>query len=251
MMNKKFFLLSLLVAASLATGVAFYSCNGNDTNPADEGSKAAKELCDCFSSAGTDVAKEACFDEFERKYGKYENDKAFQDAYNNGFEACTAITQEWYLGYLGKIAALDFCDFFTNTPEAADPTVGMGLMISEGYYTKYTELFYKEAFMNTVLTELLATCPSVPDWYYCSFGMIDRCPDNREALGIQVAEELCNCFANASNENEQTGCLEGLMQYFSLMKDPEFSQAFFGKVGENCPDALALIQALMQSGGSE
>ena len=250
MINKKF-LLSSLVVATLATSIVYYSCNEKDVKPADEGKKAAKELCDCFCGASTDAAKEVCFDELNRKYGKYENDKAFQDAYNKEFEACTAITKEWHLAYLGRIAALDLCDFFTKTPDAADPTKGMSLMFSEGYFTKYASLFYEEVFMNSVLSKLLENCSAVPDWFYCSFGLTEFCPEDLQAEGIKAAEELCSCFSNATSEEAQTACLYGLMQYKSLIGEPVFSDAFFGKIDENCKDESALIESFLESGGGK
>jgi len=254
MTNKKFLLISL-VAATMAGVVALYSCNKNDLTPAEDGKNLARELCACITKAGNDDAKKLdCLSDFEKKADKWkdENDaQAFEDAFNQEIESCSVSPYQWYYAYLGQIAVGEFCDFFNNTPAAADPSTGLNLLMSGGLYGKYAALFYEPVFMGAVLTGLLTTCPSVPDWYYCAFGMEDRCPEDLEELGLRVAEELCDCLAEADNQGAQTACVYELFPYFGLMENPEFTGAFYGKVGTSCPEALALIEALMASGGGQ
>ena len=125
----------------------------------------------------------------------------------------------------------------------------MGMMMAPGgLYGEYGDLFYNEVFMGAVLMGLLQTCPVVPDWYYCAFGMEDFCPD-LEALGIHAAEKLCDCLAEATGEEDMTNCLYGLAGYMGNLQNEVFSEAFYGKVGQNCEYAIPMIEALLASGG--
>lgn len=253
MTNRKFLTISL-VSALLAGSIAFDACNDKkDLTPADDGKNLAGEWCDCFAKAGNDDSKKLlCFNDLESKANKWKVEAdaaAFKTAFD-GAVACTTPDQWYYASYMGNQAIADFCTFFTDHPEAADMEAGMGLMMAPGgLYGQYADLFYNEVFMGSVLAGLLQTCTSVPDWYYCSFGMTDFCPD-LEALGIHAAETLCGCLAEATGEEDVTNCLYGLAGYFGNLQDPVFAEAFYGKVVESCPDAIPMIEALL-SGGSQ
>ena len=109
-MNKLKFLSILIVTAFLAVVVTFSACKKDkDPDPADEGVKAAKEMCNCFEKAEKDaenldpeVPSDAvqilviygkmmeCVEGIEKKYKQYENNKAFNDAAEKQFEKCDA-----------------------------------------------------------------------------------------------------------------------------------------------------------------
>ena len=250
MINKKFLSCSL-VAVSLAVGVAFYSCNKNDLTPADDGKNLAGELCDCFTKAGNDDTKLSCISDFESKREKWRDEadaKAFEDTYKQEIDKCGKSPYEWLYTYWGQQAVTEFCDFFSANPDA-----GLEALMTGGLYSKYGDDFYEPVFMETVLMGLLAGCDKVPDWFYCAFGLEDYCPDDLEALGLQVAEELCNCLAAAGvDEQAMQACLYGLYDYFGFILNPasEFTVAFYSKVDESCPQARLLIEMALAAVGS-
>ena len=248
MINKKVFLISL-VTVLLAGVIAFYACNNNDDpTPAEEGKKAAHELCDCLNNAQSEQAEAACFTANESKYQKYASDQAFEDAYNQGIANCSNIPDWW----LGEKAAQELCDCFSN---ASDFMEEMACMM--GLMAKYSGKFrdtqgqggsqiFEEAFSN----QFMQNCGNIPDWFICMWApeLCDTGEDLAE-LGIQAAEELCECFATAAgNEQAAAACVYGLAPYMNFMTEEEFTGVFFGKVGESCPEALALLSEIMGGG---
>jgi hypothetical protein len=61
-------------------------------------------------------------------------------------------------------AAGEVCQFFTDTPEAADRDTG-ATMITEGLYTKYASYFSNPSFIRAFLNELMPNCETVPGWF--------------------------------------------------------------------------------------
>ena len=168
-MTKKKFLSISLVSALLAGVFVFYSCKKDD-DPATKGRKAAQELCDCLEKAENEQAGEACFSTFESKYAKYENDSAFEDAFNEAIEDCEFFLMD--LAELGLYAAQELCDCFAN---AADQLAEMACMM--GLMTKYAGLFrdmstmeggepeFEEAFS----AGFMGGCTTIPDWFICAW----------------------------------------------------------------------------------
>jgi hypothetical protein len=86
-MNK---IISFGVSISLLAGTVTFSACDDDDDPAAEGRKAAQELCDCLEKAATEIAIETCFDNVDTKYGKYENNEAFEKAADAVLSVCDA-----------------------------------------------------------------------------------------------------------------------------------------------------------------
>jgi len=165
MTNKKFFTITI-VTALLTCGIIFYACNKDDVeNPADEGRKAAQELCDCFSKAANTQAEEACIAESYIKYTKHRGKKEFDDAYNQALDNCGNIPHWW----LGVTAAQELCDCFSAaTDQMSEMACMMGLM------TKYDGLFRdtkgqggSQAFEDAFSNAFMMNCGSIPDWFIC------------------------------------------------------------------------------------
>jgi len=81
-----------MVVALLAGVVVFSSCKKDDST-ADIGKKAAKEVCDCFKQS-TLIKFASCMEDWEIKYGKYEDD----DEFNEGAETyvCKPSKPSWW-----------------------------------------------------------------------------------------------------------------------------------------------------------
>ena len=105
-MKRLKFLSILMVAAILAGVVTFSACNKDD-DPADEGRKAAKEICACFdhitSFTGVEINEgnavaffvaygkfEDCIDRLKDKYAKYEDNSAFDNSALKELAKCAA-----------------------------------------------------------------------------------------------------------------------------------------------------------------
>ena len=105
-MNRLKFL-SISIVAALLAGIAAFSTCKKDDDPADEGKKAAKEICACFDYiagfAGVEIDEgnaaafliaygkfEDCIDRLEDKYAKYEDNTAFERAAEKEFAKCKA-----------------------------------------------------------------------------------------------------------------------------------------------------------------
>ena len=238
MFNKKF-LTSLFVTALLAGVVAFYACNDKkDLTPAEDGKNLAEVLCNCFTNTGDDNAKLACITDFESKRDKWRDEAdaaAFEAAFNQAIASCANDPYQWYYAtYKAEIAKGEFCEFFTANPKAADEEKGFDLLMSDPLGMRYVDDFYNPAFMDAVLGGLLETCPSVPDWFYCSFGMSERCnieltDEQLAALAIVAVGEFCELATQYPTYN-----IEALtplyMQYAKYLnsENPAFLQPFFG-----------------------
>ena len=151
MINEKFLSISL-VTATLAGSVALYSCKDNDpaATPAEEGTKAATELCNCFSQAANENARAACITAYESN--KHKGDAAFETAFT---EQIVSGECSGYLAYLGAKEAQTLCDCFAanvDDPEAQ-----------------------KFCFMGTGLAESIQRHDDFGDAF--TLGLMTSCPD--------------------------------------------------------------------------
>ena len=124
MENKKFFSI-LLVAATLTGGIVFYACGkkSEDPEPVKEGTKAAQELCDCFSKATSATADKACVDAVDvkkNKFTKSEDKDAFVEAYLKEVAKCKDARYTAYFTALGESAAATLCECYAAATNAAD-----------------------------------------------------------------------------------------------------------------------------------
>jgi len=230
MTNKKFFS-SLLAFALLATSISFYACKDDKDDPADEGRKAAAEVCDCLAEAETATEMIACLDILD-KYAKFSDYAAFVAAYEAGTAQC--MPEGWDHVLAGIQAAPDFCDFFSNPPPGVDltnPLVGMEIVMNE-FMAKYGSQFYEPAFLNAVLETLEETCEAIPDWLYCVLGWEHYCGDIDLGEAAAAAGKFCDFFT--ANPEANIGMIMGnpeLAQYILNFSDAEFREIFFGVLG--------------------
>jgi hypothetical protein len=144
----------------MAGVVALYSCSKDD-DPADKGKKAAKELCDCYSKANDEQAKDACNDAIENKYKKYDGNKAFVDAYLVELAKCGSMGGD--LAELGAQAAQEFCDCWADVP--ADDLGDMAKMFcAMPLMSKYAAVMMDETFGAVFTVGMLASCPDALGW---------------------------------------------------------------------------------------
>ena len=250
MTNKKFFRISL-VTALMAGVVALYSCKKDDAdNPADEGKKAAQELCDCYSKAQDEQAQDACDSAIENKYKKYEGNKAFEDAFFVEFAKCGSVDGDF--AELGKEAAQELCDCFSN---AADQLDEMACMM--GLMGKYDGLFrdtqgqggnpdFEDAFSN----EFMGNCNNIPDWFLQMWTSDDDKEQNKLNLaktGLQAAQELCGCFAEATNPTAEQACMGVITPYVQYMNEQEFTGALTTEL-QTCNSVPSWVWAQLDSG---
>ena len=159
MMNKKFLTISLV--SVLMTGVvALYSCSKDD-DPADEGKKAAKELCDCYGKAQSTQAQDACDSANESKYKKYENDKAFVNAFLVELEKCDNMGDD--NSELGAQAAQEFCACWADVP-ADDPGDMAKLNCAMPLMSKYGAVMMEKTFGEAFTIGMQNSCPNAYEW---------------------------------------------------------------------------------------
>ena len=245
MTNKTFFKFSLAVALTAGL-IAFYSCSKDDLKPADDGASLAVVLCDCFTNASDEAKKLQCISDFESKANKWKgaDREAFDAAFNQAI--CSPSPYEWYYVHnLATTAIEEFCTFFTNTPAAADPVTVMQMMMTSGLYAKWAEHFYNGEFMGAVLTGLLG-CPSMPDWYFCSFGMPEYCVQLTEEelieMGKAAATDLCAYFSTTTDvgqEQQYQPMIELIMtKYPEGYTENVFWSALISTMLENCGSSV-------------
>jgi len=184
------------------------------------------------------------------KYVSNFYDPEFLNPVLDGLENGCDATPAWFFCSLGRVgycetltddqavniarqAVVEFCSFFSSNPDAK-----MDQLIAEGPGGKYMRFFSNNLFMENVLGGLQGLlpesqkCTSVPDWFYCSFGLEDYCEpagvtdEELAALGAESAQELCDCFSNATTFAEEQACMYGLMiPYGSYMSNTVFLNA--------------------------
>jgi len=234
-MTYKNFFSSLLAFALLAASISFYACKDDKDDPAEEGRKAAAEVCDCLAEAETSNEMIACLDILD-KYAKFSDYAAFVAAYEAGTAQC--MPEGWDHVLAGIQAAPDFCDFFSNPPQGVDltnPLVGMEIVMNE-FMAKYGSQFYEPAFLNAVLETLEETCEAIPDWLYCVLGWEHYCGDVDLGEAAAAAGKYCDFFTANPTVNMEMGMgmIMGnpeLAQYILNFSDAEFREIFFGVLG--------------------
>ena len=171
-MDKKIYSISLVIAAVLAGFIAFYSCNDNDKvsdTPEVAGTKAAQELCDCFSKATTEAASKACVDAVGEKKSKFttaEDGAAFETAYLTQIMSCNNSGYTTYFTALGEYAAKTLCDCFVAA--AGNQATEMACMT--GQMSMPTYIQYDPVFGNAFTTGLMARYSDVPEWFWTMWG---------------------------------------------------------------------------------
>jgi len=171
MINKKFLAISL-VTAVLAGSVALYSCKNDDPvadTPAEAGTKAAQELCDCFSKATTQDASQACVDAVgvkKNKFTKTEESAAFEAAYLVQVANCKNSGYTGYFTALGQYAATTLCDCFVEA--AGVQATEMACMT--GQMSMPTYLQYDPVFGVAFTAGLMARAEDVPEWFWAMWG---------------------------------------------------------------------------------
>ena len=252
MKSKKFFS-SLFVIAFLACIVAFYACNKDSDTPADDGKKSAQELCDSFTRASTDAAKEACIIAFESIREKYSGADlvAFEAAFNEAIQACGSSPFEWYSTYLGKTAAQELCQGFAAATGATPQELfnaQMGVMI--GMQMKYAGRFRDESgqggdplFEDAFSDEFMGGCSNIPDWFVCMWTGVPCAEflttEQLQGLGTKAGQDLCAYF-KSTTDNEETQkkhVFEGLMFEYRFVLGIQsfrgaFSSAFMSCAGD-------------------
>ena len=174
-MTTKKFLSIFLVAAVVAGSVALYSCKKDDPvidTPADAGTKAAQELCDCFSKATTQAASEACVAAVGDKQSKYattEDRSAFEIAYLAQIANCTNSGYTAYFTALGTYAAETLCDCFVEA--GANQAAEMACMT--GQMSMPTYIQYDPVFGDAFTAGLIARYGDVPEWFWAMWGSVD------------------------------------------------------------------------------
>ena len=130
---------------------------------------------------------------------------------------------------LGKEAAVELCDCFSNAADQLDEQACMmGLM------GKYDGLFRdmqgqggNPDFENAFNDEFMGNCSNIPEWFIQMWTGGGEGGENFAELGATAAQGLCECYSNANNEAEQQACTSspGFMQYIQYMGKPEFTTA--------------------------
>ena len=155
--------------------------------------QAISEFCAYFS-ANPSAGEAALYaTPLGMKYVANFYDPAFLTAVLDGLESGCNVTPGWFFCSLGKVeycetltdnqainiarqAVAEFCSFFSVHPEV-DPDQ----LIAAGPGGKYMRFFTNQLFMEQVIGGLLGLlpdsqpCTSVPDWFYCMFGVEDFC----------------------------------------------------------------------------
>ena len=111
MSRGNFFRLSLaLSVVVIASAVAFFSCKNDETeDPADLGKKAAQEWCDCnkqYEKDGNEEKWDRCTDRIVDKYEKYEDNDAFERAFDKELDKCNYDAPSGNNGGGGTILAM-------------------------------------------------------------------------------------------------------------------------------------------------
>jgi len=251
-MNKKH-LKFLLVVALTAGIVALHSCNNNDLTPAEDGRNLAEELCACFTQAGDDAAKIACFSDFENKANKWSgNDReVLQAAFDEAIQACNTSPYDWYYSQLAIIAAAQFCALAALHPD------GDAMTLAPLYFKYEAELNSgNPAFLNPFFAGLMACSPN-SDWILCFFGMSDFCPSLTDEELIEKAMEAAPEFCTYFDANPGTGDPEAdmnsmlaspqLVSYASYFSYPVFIGALLYELG-SCASTPLWFICLMTGG---
>jgi hypothetical protein len=235
-MDKKIYLISLVVATLLAGIVSFYSCkNDNELTPAEDGKNLAQELCDCFTKAGNDDAKLTCISNFESKRDKWRDEadaKEFETAFEQAITSCVNDPYQWKLSYTAVIAASEFCALAAQYPDGGDMTILAPL------YMKYEAELNSEnpAFLEPFFGGLIA-CSPASNWILCTFRMTDFCPkeeltdEELADLAATAAPEFCRYFAENPTADINSMLTSGLAKYANYFSKPAFIGALLQGLG--------------------
>jgi len=236
MINKKF-LSSLFLAALM---VAFIGCKDDPIeNPADEGKKAADELCDCFAAAQTEAAVSACHTSIQNKFSNHWANEAFQEAFMQRIETCGSLPDDfkclWFddcpedddpLAILGRQAADALCAGFTaaNGNFDAEMAAMMGLMGNPAYAGMFrgADSPGEPAFEDAFSERFMSGCAVIPQWF---LDMWTGEPSDVEL----VAMAFCQFFAeNPDATLEET--MAEFMEYLASFADADFRTALLALV---------------------
>ena len=112
-----------------------------------------------------------------------------------------------------------------------------------------------------LISLVIALMAGVVALYSCKKDDPDKKPDEKEKtaqeLGIEAAQELCDCFSNAADYMEEMNCMMGLMgKYEGLFRDsqgqggdPDFENAFSDEFMQNCSNIPDWFIQMWTGGG--
>jgi hypothetical protein len=238
MKNKRCLLIS--VAATLVAGaVALYSCDNKDSiNYAEEGKKAAQEMCSCLTSnAANPEAQVVCVLTTESKYATYLDNKGYKEAFNQEIEKCS---QSKYRAYLGAKAGMDLCACLTA---AGDNYELQTACVLGPMATLDEEIMYDLDFGATFTVGWYGCYEHVPNWVRCMFGGED-CEFTDEQLlelAAEATEELCQFFSStpeAADKETGLGLLMSSTKYDKYFYSPVFVEALLGGMTVGCPSVV-------------
>jgi len=155
---------NLAVIAVTAGFIALTSCRTEQLTPEQDGRNLAVELCNCFLQAGDNItAMSACLADFRANADRWTgaDREALQAAFDIAIQDCQISPLEQYYTRIALIAAPEFCEFFTNNPEADM----MSMMGSE--VARFYPYFYNPLFVSVLIQQLMTTCPTTPMWFIC------------------------------------------------------------------------------------
>jgi len=139
---------------------------------------------------------------------------------------------------LGKEAAQELCNCFSG---AADQSDEMACMM--GLMGEYAGLFrdmqgqggnpdFEDAFSN----EFMGNCNNIPDWFLQMW--TDDDDEDLAELGAVAAEELCECFTEATTSEAEQACTGGFMpKYGSHVTNQGFQTALAAGL-QGCSDVV-------------
>jgi len=157
--------------------------------------QAISEFCAYFSANPSADEAALYATPLGMKYVSNFYDPAFLTAVLDGLENGCNATPDWFFCSLGRVeycetltddqainiarqAVAEFCSFFSANPKADSDQ-----LIAAGPGGKYMRFFTNQLFMEQVLGGLMGLlpdsqpCASVPDWFYCMFGVEGFCAE--------------------------------------------------------------------------
>jgi hypothetical protein len=160
--------------------------------------EAISEFCTYFSANPSADEAALYATPLGMKYVSNFYDPVFLTAVLDGLENGCNATPAWFFCSLGKVeycetltddqainiarqAVAEFCGFFSANPEA-----DLDQLLAEGPGDKYMRFFTNYLFLEQVLGGLQGLlpesqqCTSVPDWFYCMFGLEGYCVPTEE-----------------------------------------------------------------------
>ncbi len=146
---KNFKKLSILSSVILLAGIiTFSACKKDDDDL--NGTKAAQELCDCLTKAGSDEVKvDACSEALYSKYGSKTESEKFITDFMNELLKCDAVTVSDDLN--GTEAAQEYCECLTEAGGDEAKIEACGEAIDSKYGSKVDDEKFEADFIAEIL----------------------------------------------------------------------------------------------------